>query len=68
MKTQIAAVLDFMLTHRGITSLQAIKKFGATRLSGIIYRLKYEFNYHIRSEWVTVKTRFGKTHVKKYYL
>ena len=68
MKTQIESVLDFMLTHTGITSLQAIHKFGATRLSGIIYRLKHEFNYPIKSKWVTVPTRFGKTHVKKYYL
>ncbi len=67
MKTQIESVLDFMLTHTGITSLQAIKKFGATRLSGIIYTLK-EQGHNIKDEWVTVKTRFGKTHVKKYYL
>ena len=67
MKTQIESVLDFMLTHRGITSLQAIKKFGATRLSGIIYTLKKQ-GYDIGDKWVTVPTRFGKTHVKKYFL
>ena len=67
MKTQISSVLDFMLTHTGITSLQAIKKFGATRLSGIIYKLKKD-GYIISDKWVTVKTRFGETHVKKYYL
>ena len=67
MKTQIDSILEYMLTHKGITSLQAIKKFGATRLSGIIYSLK-EWGYDVQSEWVTVKTRFGETHVKKYYL
>ncbi len=67
MKTQIESVLDFMQTHTGITSLQAIKKFGATRLSGIIYTLKKQ-GYDIQDKWVTVPTRFGKTHVKKYYL
>ena len=67
MKTQIESVLDFMLTHTGITSLQAIKKFGATRLSGIIYTLKKQ-GYDIGDEWVTVKTRWGKTQVKKYFL
>ncbi len=68
-KTQIQSVLDFIQSHRGITSLQAIRKFGATRLSGIIYRLRNEFPYwNIKSEWVVVKTRFGKVRVKKYYL
>ncbi len=67
MKTQIESVLDFMQTHTGITSLQAIKKFGATRLSGIIYTLKKQ-GWDIQDMWVVVKTRFGKTQVKKYFL
>ena len=67
MKTQIDSILDYILTHKGITSLQAIQKFGATRLSGIIYRLK-ERGYIIKDKWVTVSTRWGKTHVKKYFL
>lgn len=67
MKTQISSIVDFMLTHAGITSLQAIQKFGATRLSGIIYTLKKQ-GYNIEDKWITVETRFGKARVKRYYI
>ncbi len=69
-QTQIEAVWDYMWEHpkEGITSLQAIEKFGATRLSGIIYTLKRQYLVDIGSEWVTVKTRYGKAHVKRYFI
>ena len=40
-KTQTGDVLKYLETHKkGITSKEAFDKFGATRLSSIIYSLK----------------------------
>ena len=64
-KTQKSEVLRYMQTHRGITSLQAIEKFGATRLSDIIFRLRKD-GYDIETEQITTKNRYGHsvTYVK----
>ena len=60
-KSQKSEVLKFMKTHkRGITSLQAIELFGATRLSDIIFRLRQE-GYNIITEMVTAKNGYGHT-------
>lgn len=37
-KTQ--AVLEHLKTHTGITSMEAIENYGATRLSAIIFNLR----------------------------
>ena len=68
--TQTYDVLQYMKTHpQGITSIQAIEKFGATRLSDIIYRLKNTYGYAIDSDDVEVKNRYGRTvTVSQYYL
>ena len=58
-KTQKSEILRYLMTHkRGITSIQAIELFGATRLSDIIFRLRKE-GYDIVTEQVTRKTRYG---------
>ena len=57
-KTQKSEVLKYMQTHTGITSIQAIEKFGATRLSDIIFRLRKE-GYEIKTEQITRKNRYG---------
>jgi len=62
-KTQKSEVLRYMQTHKGITSIQAIEKFGATRLSDIIFRLRQD-GYDIETESVTTKNRYG--HVVTY--
>lgn len=59
-KTQMTEVLKYMQTHKGITSTQAIEKFGATRLSDIIFRLRKE-GYEIETESITKKNRYGHT-------
>lgn len=59
-KTQKSEVLRYMQTHKGITSLQAIEKFGATRLPDIIYRLKKD-GYQFKKEQITKKNRYGHT-------
>ena len=59
-KTQMTEVLKYMQTHKGITSIQAIEKFGATRLSDIIFRLRTE-GYEIETDSITKKNRYGHT-------
>ena len=59
-KTQKSEVLKYMQTHTGITSLQAIEKFGATRLPDIIYRLGKD-GYKFEKESITKKNRYGHT-------
>ena len=63
-KSQKSEILRYLQTHkRGITSLQAIELFGATRLSDIIFRLRKE-GHDIRKEMITKKNRYG--HVTTY--
>lgn len=38
--TKTRAVLDYLQENTGITTFEAFTKFGATRLSDIVYRLK----------------------------
>ena len=58
-KTQKSEILRYLKTHRrGITSLQAIELFGATRLSDIIFKLRKD-GYEIETESITKKNRYG---------
>ena len=58
-KSQKSEILKYLKTHkRGITSLQAIELFGATRLADIIFRLQKE-GYEFEKEDVTRKNRYG---------
>ena len=58
-RTQKSEILRYLMTHkRGITSIQAIELFGATRLSDIIFRLRKE-GYDIINEPITKKNRYG---------
>jgi hypothetical protein len=56
--TKKQMVLEFMKAGNAITSLVAIQKFGATRLSAIIYDLKAD-GYDFITTNVTVKDRFS---------
>ena len=67
-KTQTDAVLEWLQTGAGITSLDAFKELGVTRLSAIIFNLRRQ-GYDIEAENVRVRNRFGNTvTVAKYYL
>lgn len=58
-RTQISDVLNYMTKHKkGITSLEAIQMFGATRLSGIIWCLRQD-GHNIETETKEVKNRYG---------
>tara|TARA_R110002020_G_scaffold9069_4_gene36277 strand:- start:1571 stop:1858 length:288 start_codon:yes stop_codon:yes gene_type:complete len=65
-KSQSDAVLWHLKTHGNITSYEAIKEYGATRLADIIYKHKKN-GYFIDSVPVTKRTRFGRnTTIAKY--
>lgn len=66
-KTQMDAVLWHLQNHGCITSWEAIKEYGATRLSAIIYNLRHNRGYNIGGEDVIKTTRFGrKTTITNY--
>jgi len=65
-KSQSDAVLWHLKTYGSITSYEAIKEYGATRLSAIIFNHRKE-GYTIDSLPLTKKTRFGRnTTIAKY--
>ena len=67
--TQDDLVLKHLEEHGSITSLEAINRFGATRLSAIIYRLRHYRGLEITTEYELVTTRYGvKTSVARYFL
>ena len=61
-------VLQYLQEAGSITSLDAIREFGATRLSAIIFNLKKD-GYIIRTESETSKNRWGdKVTYARYFL
>jgi|TARA_R110002012_G_scaffold315766_1_gene530035 hypothetical protein len=65
-KCQADAILWHLKTYGSITSYEAIKEYGATRLSAIIFNHRKE-GYNIDSVPLTKKTRFGRnTTIAKY--
>ena len=52
-----------------ITQVLAHEKFGTTRLSSIIYSLRYNYGMNIITDNITVKDRFGNDcHVASYLM
>jgi hypothetical protein len=67
--TQTKLILQHLIEHGSITSYEAIKLFGATRLSAIIYDLRHKYGYSIASHFEQVTTRYGhKTQIAVYRL
>jgi hypothetical protein len=61
-------VYDFIKKHGSITTQQANKELGETRLSARIFELK-EKGVNIQDEWVRVTNRFKEPRrVKKYFI
>lgn len=58
--TQSMKVLEYMKKHGRITSLDAIREIGCTRLSGRIYDLK-KMGYAIDKTMEDVPTRTGES-------
>jgi hypothetical protein len=59
-KSQSDAVLWHLKKYGSITSYEAIREYGATRLSAIIFNHRKN-GYNIDSVPLQKKTRFGKT-------
>lgn len=55
------AVKNYLEEKGEITSMDAIKKFGATRLSAIIYNLRHNYGMNIVNRTNKMKDRFGHT-------
>ena len=67
--SQTKLVLQHLIEHGSITSYEAIKLFGATRLSAIIYILRHDYGHKITSHFEQVTTRYGhKTQIAVYKL
>lgn len=67
-KSQISDVIHHLRKYKSITSMEAIKRYGATRLSGIIFVLK-ERGFGIETELREVKNRYGHiTRIAVYHL
>lgn len=63
------AVMLHLQENGSITSWEAIKEYGATRLSAIIYNLRYKYGMEIDTEKVEFTDRFGsKASYGKYIL
>ena len=57
-KTQREAIMWHLKTYGKITSWQAIKEYGVTRLADIILTLRNE-GYNIKTKLVKKENRFG---------
>ncbi len=67
-KSQISDVIHHLRKYKSITSMEAIKRYGATRLSSIIYVLK-ERGFGIETELREIKNRYGHiTRIAVYHL
>ncbi len=61
-------VFDFITKNGGITTLQANKELGETRLSARIFELKHK-GINIKDEWIHVHNRYGESRrVKNYFI
>lgn len=63
------AIMKHLQEYGNITSWEAIKEYGATRLSGIIYNLRHKYNMEIISEDIVFTDRYGSkgTYAKYIY-
>ena len=59
-KTHKNRLLEYLRKHKTITSLEAIRDLGNTRLSASIFNLKEE-GYYFETKTVKVPNRFGST-------
>ena len=67
-KTQKERVLQYIQDMGSITSWEAIKVFGITRLADVVFRLK-KVGYSFSTETVTKTNRYGdKVSFAKYSL
>lgn len=69
MKTQRQMVIEHLNRKGSITSIEAIKKYGITRLGSVIHILRRKDDYNILSKNETSKNRYGrKVTYSRYFL
>lgn len=66
-RTQYEVILAHLKDHKTITSMEAIQRYGITRLSDIIYKLRRN-GYNVVSKTKVVRTRYNHTNVSEYSL
>ena len=59
-RTQTGDVLAHLIEHGSITSIEAIQKYGCTRLSAMIFKFRAR-GYEIETVDRVVKNRYGNT-------
>ena len=57
--SQTKLILQHLMEHESITSYEAFKLYGATRLSAIIHHLRHNKGYDIETDLKLVTTRTG---------
>lgn len=68
METQAKQILAHLRRYDHITSMEAIQKYGVTRLAACIFDLK-ELGHEIVTQMISVPSRTGRmTRVAKYNL
>ena len=65
--SQKDVVLQYLKTHKSITSLQAFEKWHITRLAAVIFDLR-QLGYNIITAEQTTETKFGACTYAKYTL
>lgn len=67
-KSQIQRTIEHLQKYGVITSLDAINRYGNTRLSGTMWALKQK-GYNFKTRRIAVENRYGKkTYVTEYYI
>lgn len=67
--THIDRTLQYMKDFGSITSLDAFREFGNTRLSATIFELRHRYGLPIKSKIEVGKNRYGdKTEFARYYI
>jgi len=66
-ETQKKAILNYLLTGCRLTGLEALKLCGSIKASNRISELNAE-GFGIKSEMITIKTKFGEKRVAQYYI
>ena len=59
-QTHTSRLLDYLKTHKKITSLEAIRDLGNTRLADSVFRLKKEGHF-FSTKNIQVPNRYGST-------
>lgn len=58
-RTHADRVEQYLRENGSITSWEAIQQFGITRLSAVIYDLRYKRGLNIGTHYETMKNRYG---------